>query len=116
MHAVAFSLPVLPGRTDVERAALASCWVGARREAHHDARRRAGITREAVWLQSTASGDLAVVHLEADDLERAATVLGSSPDPFDRWFREHVLLVHGIDLGKGFPTPELVLDFDVEDV
>jgi len=116
VHAVAFSLPVLPGRTDAERAALASCWVGARREAHRDARRRAGITREAVWLQSTAAGDLAVVHLEADDLERAAAVLGSSPDPFDRWFRDHVLLVHGIALAQGLPRPEQLLDFDVDDL
>ncbi len=116
MQAVAFALPVLPGRTEAERAALAACWVGARREAHRDARRRAGITREAVWLQPTGGGDVAVVLLEADDLQQAATVLGTSPDPFDRWFREHVLLVHGIALAEGLPTPELLLDFDVDDI
>ncbi len=116
MSTLAFALPLLPGRTDIERAALAACWHGPRREAHRDARRRAGITREAVWLQPTERGDLAVVYLEADDLGQAAAVLTASPDPFDRWFREHVHLVHGIALEAGLPTPEQVLDFDVDDV
>ncbi len=116
MHALAFALPLLPGRAEEDRAALASCWVGPRREAHRDARRRAGIAREAVWLQCAAGGDLAVVYLEADDLARAAEVLGASPDPFDRWFREHVRHVHGIALDEGLPAPEQVLDFDVDDV
>lgn len=115
-HAVAFALPLLPGRTDDERAALASCWTGPRREAHRDARRRAGITREAVWLQRTDGGDLVVVHLEADDLEQAASALGTSPDPFDQWFREHVLHVHGVSIADGLPAPEQLLQFDVDDV
>jgi hypothetical protein len=115
-HSVAFALPLLPGRSDDERAALASCWTGLRREAHRDARRRAGITREAVWLQRTEGGDLAVVYLEADDPQQAATVLGTSPDPFDQWYREHIRLVHGISLAEGLPTPEQLLDFDVADV
>jgi hypothetical protein len=114
MHAVAFALPLLPGRTDADRAALASCWVGERKEAHRDARRRAGITREAVWIQATPGGDLAVVYLEADDLDQAFAALGSSPDPFDRWFRDHVREVHGIALDDGLPAPEQVLDFDVD--
>jgi hypothetical protein len=115
-HAIAFALPLLPGRTEDERSALAACWTGPRREAHRDARRRAGITRETVWLQRTAGGDLTVVLLEADDLEQAASALGASPDPFDRWFREHVLEVHGIALADGLPAPERLLDFDVDDV
>lgn len=116
VHAIAFALPLLPGRSEDERAALASCWTGRRREAHGDARRRAGITREAVWLQRTPVGDLSVVHIEADDLEQAGSVLATSPDPFDQWFREHVLLVHGTALADGLPSPEQLLDFDVDDV
>ena len=30
---------------------------------------RLGITREAVWIQHSPDGDVAVVHLEADDLK-----------------------------------------------
>jgi hypothetical protein len=87
--------------------------VGARREAHQDARRRAGIVREAVWIQPAPDGDVAVVYLEADDLAAAFTILGTSPEPFDRWFRDCMLHVHGIAHEAGFTPPDLVLDFDI---
>jgi hypothetical protein len=113
VQSVAFALPLLPGQTDASRAALVTCAEGARREAHQDARRRAGVVREAVWIQRAPQGDLAVVYLEADDLGAALEQFGTSVDPFDRWFREHVRLVHGIALEDGLVEPELVLDFDV---
>ena len=113
MQSVAFTCPLLVGQTGANRTALASCWVGARKEAHQDARRRAGIVREAVWIQPAPGGDLAVVYLEADDLATAFRILATSPEPFDRWFRDHVHQVHGIVLGRERPTPELVLDFDI---
>jgi hypothetical protein len=53
-----------------------------------------------------------VIYLEADDLVAAFTILGTSADPFDRWFRDHVRQVHGIALEDGITAPELVLDFD----
>jgi hypothetical protein len=113
MPHVAFAIPVLPGRTDLDRDALASCWRGERRAAYEDARRRAGITKEAVWLQTNRTSDLAVVHLEADDLDAAFGVLGGSPAPFDQWFRDLVQAVHGVSLAD-VTLPELVLDYDSE--
>jgi hypothetical protein len=112
MQSVAFAFPLLPGQTEADRTAMASCRTGVRKEAYEDARRRAGIIRESVWIQRTAGGDVAVVYLEADDLAAAFTVLGTSAEPFDRWFRDHVRQVHGIALEEGFIAPELVLDFD----
>ena len=112
MQSVAFTVPLLPGQAEAERIALASCRDGARREAYQDARRRAGIIREAVWIQPGPGGDVAVVYLEADDLAAAFTIWGTSAEPFDRWFRGHVRQVHGITLDDGFPAPELVLDYD----
>ncbi len=112
MQCVAFAAPLLPGQTEADRVALASCWSGAHKEAYQDARRRAGILREAVWIQPGPGGDVAVVYLEADDLAAAFTMLGSSAEPFDRWFRDHVRQVHGIALEDGFTSPELVLDYD----
>ena len=53
-----------------------------------------------------------LVYMEADDLAAAFTLLGSSAEPFDRWFRGHVREVHGIALEDGFGAPELLLDFD----
>ena len=54
---------------------------------------------------------MAVVYLEVDDLEAAFAGLGSSQDPFDRWFREVISECHGIDLAQGFPPPEQMLDY-----
>lgn len=113
MESVAFALPVLPGQTEADRIALTSCQSGARKEAYQDARRRAGIVREAVWIQPAPGRDLAIVYLEADDLAAALEILGSSAEPFDRWFRHHVRQVHGIALEDGLGAPVLALDFDV---
>ena len=111
MQSVAFAVPLLPGQAEAVRVALASCWSGARKEAYQDARRRAGIIREAVWIQPGPGGDVAVVYLEADDLAAAFTVLATSAEPFDRWFRGYAGQVHGIAWDDGFTAPELVLDY-----
>ncbi len=111
MQSVGFVLPLLPGKTDEDRAAMTSCWRGERQAAFEDARRRAGVTREAVWIQPTPAGEVVVVYMEADDLLNAFEVAATSDAPFDRWFREHVLAVHGVALEDGFPPPEQILDF-----
>lgn len=64
---------------------------------------------------SQAGGDMAVVLVEADDLQAAFAGLGSSQDPFDVWFREQVREVHGMNLEDGFPPPEQILDFRAGD-
>jgi hypothetical protein len=84
---------------------------GERKEAFESSRQGHGITREAVWIQQTPGGDFAVVYLEADDLQAAFAGLGSSQEPFDRWFRDVIREVHGIDLAEGFPPPEQLLDY-----
>jgi hypothetical protein len=113
MQSLAFAIPLLPGRTAASVEMWGSCWTGARAEAYQDARRRAGITREVVWIQSTGAGDLAVVYLEADDLDTAFAVLGGSTQPFDRWFRERARHVHGTAWGERPTEPRLALDFDI---
>lgn len=112
MQRIAFAVLLPPGQTEASVKALTSCWMGARKEAFQDARRRAGIVREAVWIQSAYSGDLAIVYLEADDLDIAFTILGTSAEPFDHWFRAHLREVHGSALEEAFNPPDLVLDFD----
>jgi len=114
VDSAAFAIPVLPGRTELDRIELGSCWVGARREAFQDARRRAGITREAVWIQTTPAGDLAVIYIEADDLTAALALVATSAEPFDRWFRNHLREVHGAAWEHDLPGVELVLDYDID--
>jgi hypothetical protein len=110
MQCIAFAAPVLPGKTGADRAAMASVQ-GERKAAFESSRERHGITREAVWIQPTPGGDVALVYLEAEDLPAAFAGLGSSQDPFDAWFRDVIREVHGIELTEGFQPPELVMDY-----
>jgi len=111
MPTIAFAAPLLPGKTDADREALASCASGDRRADYEASRKRAGITREAVWIQSTPGGDVAVVVIESDDVQAAMGALATSEDPFDVWFRDHVRDVHGIDIAEESPPPEQILDY-----
>src|SRR3954465_15160591 len=115
MPRIAFAAPLLPGKTDADRAAMTSCRTGERKDAYEESRQRAGITREGVWIQVTPMGDMAVVLMEADDLEKAFAMLATSDDPFDRWFRDQVREVHGISLEDGMALPEQVLHFDTSE-
>jgi hypothetical protein len=111
MPSIAFAAPILPGKTDQDRADTQSCDHGDRHAAYVASRERHGITRESAWLQQTPAGDIAVVYIEADDLAAAFEGLGTSQDPFDVWFRESVRDVHGINLEDGFPPPEQLLSY-----
>ena len=90
---------------------MGACTNGERKADYEASRQRHGITREAVSIQATPNGDIAVVYLEADDLQAAFAGLATSTDPFDEWFRDIVREVHGIDLSQGFPPPEQLVDF-----
>jgi hypothetical protein len=111
MESVALVLPILPGKTDADREAMRSCWRGERKEAFRSSRDRLGITRESVWIQQTPAGDVAVIYVDAEDLGRVFNDLGTSDEPFDRWFRDYVRDVHGVALEDPVAPPELVLDF-----
>jgi len=106
-----FAAPLLPGTSSSDREEMLSCWHGVRSDDHTASRRRHGISRESVWIQSTPNGDVAVVLIESADLPNALLGLATSDEPFDVWFREHLLTVHGMDLRAGMTLPELVLDF-----
>jgi hypothetical protein len=106
-----FALPLLPGATDADRDAMLACWRGERAADHRASRARHGITREATWIQPTPGGDAAIVLLESDDLAASLYGIATSNEPFDAWFRDHVLRVHGVDLAAGMNLPEQILDY-----
>jgi hypothetical protein len=108
---IGFSLPLLPGTTEVDREAMLSCWQGERRDQYEASRQRLGITRESVWIQPTPAGDVVVIHLEARDLGAALRGMATSDEPFDVWFREHVRRVHDVDLSQPLPPLERIAAF-----
>jgi hypothetical protein len=115
MESIGFVAPLIPGKTETDRAAMISCWRGERRDDYRTSRERLGITREAVFIQSTPGGDVAVVYWEADDVEAALKGVATSQEPFDQWFRAHISEVHGLDVAEGFPPPEQVMDYRASD-
>ncbi len=99
-----FAVPILPGKTEAWKEAMASI-NGPRRKEYEEARRRIGVKREVVGLQSTPQGDLVAVYMEAEDLPKAFAAMLASEAPFDRWFVEEVLKgIHGWDPSRG-PLP-----------
>jgi len=116
MHSIAFTAPLLPGKSATAREAMHSCMQGERKAAYDASRQRLGIARESVWIQQTPGGDFAIVYLEADDLQAVFGGLATSQVPFDHWFREHAREIHGIDLEQGFPPPEQTVNYRRADV
>jgi hypothetical protein len=111
MQSMAISAPLVPSKTDIAREAMYSCMHGERKAAYQASRQRLGIAREAVWIQPTPAGDVAVFYLEADNLQAAFNGLATSTDPFDTWFRELTREIHGIDLEGGLRPPEQTVDY-----
>ena len=111
---ICLAIPLTPGATDDDRDEMLACWRGDRSEQHRASRARHGITREATWIQQTPAGDVANVLLESDDLAASLFGMATSQEPFDVWFRGHVLAVHGVDLAAGLTLPELILDYRSE--
>jgi hypothetical protein len=110
----AFALPIVPGQEDANRRFAAEL-TGSRRADFEASRRRMGLTAERVWQQSTPQGTISVVYLEGDDLGKAFQVLATSRDPFDRWWHERVVEIHGVDLRQPLPGPpnEQLIDWSI---
>jgi hypothetical protein len=102
MPAVAFVVPVLPGKEDADLEWMEEM-KGPRCEEYERSWKELGVIRHAVWHQQIPDGTVAVVFMEADDIARAMQGVASSDDPFNQWFRERVQDVHGIDLRSGSP-------------
>jgi len=97
MAATGFVVPVLPGKEQDDLDWMEEM-TGPRRDQYESTWKSLGVTRHQVWHRETLDGTLAVVYLEADDLQAAMDGIASSDDEFSRWFRGRVKDVHGIDL------------------
>ena len=109
MPAIGFVAPILPGKVEEHRH-LAEEIMSSRRAEYQESRKRLGIHRESAWHQETPDGTVAVVYIEADDPGAAMAGMASSEEPFDRWFRERVSDIHGLDLTQPPPPPVQILD------
>jgi hypothetical protein len=97
MPGVILTFPIVAGKVEAWRRFCQEL-SGSRRQSYEASRQRLGITRERLALVETAFGSAAVTTLEAPDVDRALGQIITSTLPFDRWYREQVLELHGINL------------------
>jgi len=108
------AFPVLPGKTEAGREFAKAC-MGPRHAEFSEALRKQGISKESWFLQKTPQGDLIVVYLEAQDVEKVfggeEGYLAKSKGAFEVWFKEQVKSITGVDLGQPAtePPPEEIV-------
>lgn len=92
---------------------------GSRLQPYIASRRRLGITYECFALRETAFGAATVTTLEAVDVGHVFEQIVNSELPFDRWYRETLMTLHGIHFARyervvapAPPTPDQELLFD----
>jgi hypothetical protein len=97
MPGIVLTFPILTGKVEAWRRFCQEL-SGSRLQMYITSRRRMGITYERVALVESAYGSTAVTTLEAVDLDRALGQIVTSILPFDRWYRERVQELHGVDI------------------
>jgi hypothetical protein len=100
MECITWFAPILPGKLDAWKMINEEI-KGPRREEHDRSRKRIGMTREVASLMQTPQGDFVCLFHEAENLAKAFHTLATSDDPYDIWFRNRLMELHGL-------TPEMM--------
>ena len=108
MSGIVLTFPILAGKVEAWRRFCQEL-SGSRRKTYEASRQHLGITREQLALVNTAFGATAVTTLEAPNVALALGQIITSVLPFDLWYRNQLLELHGINLA-GYeqfaqPTP-----------
>jgi hypothetical protein len=97
MPGMILTLPILSGKVEAWRRFCQEL-SGSRLQMYISSRRRMGITYERLALVETTYGALSVATLEAPNVARVISQIITSILPFDRWYRERIEELHGIDM------------------
>ncbi|MFL5761411.1 MAG: hypothetical protein ACJ789_16945 [Thermomicrobiales bacterium] len=114
MDRVCVVFPILPAKTEDARAFQRELDT-ERKDEYARSERAIGITKELWYIAAVPSGDQFVVFMESPDFGRALGQFSQSQDPFDRWFKERLAAVTGVDLNNLPPDmqlPELVSTYE----
>lgn len=97
MSGIVLTLPILAGKVEAwQRFCQESA--GFHHQSYEASRQRLGITRELLALIETAFGSMAVTTLEGPDVAHSFGQIIVSSFPFDIWYRERILELHGVNL------------------
>jgi len=115
MECITWFAPILPGKLEAWKAFDAEM-NGPRRAEHHASRRRMGLSREVASLMQTPQGDFVCLFHEGASLERAFRTLATSSDPYDEWFRQNLIEIHGLtpEMLQGPPPAKVYVDYSPE--
>ena len=97
MPGMVLTLPILAGKAEAWRR-FCQEMAGSRLEQYEASRHRLGITRESMALVETAFGAEAVTTVEGRNIGRTLGQIITSDQPFDRWYRERLNELHGVNL------------------
>jgi hypothetical protein len=97
MSGLVLTLPIVVGKVESWRRFCQEL-SGSQLQMYITSRRRLGITAERMALVENAFGAVAVTTLEAPDIVQVLNRIISSDLPFDRWYRERLHELHGVNL------------------
>jgi hypothetical protein len=105
-------IPVLPGQAEAWRRFVQELQ-GPRRPEWESWCQRIGVSRLRVWLQANPKETTMLLR---GRVKAEANGLLDEVQPFDRWLREQMLALHGVDIaqfGAGMKQ-ELILEIETE--
>ena len=107
MPGIVLTFPILAGKIEAWRRFCQEL-SGSRLQLYEASRRRLGITCERMALLETSFGSASTTTLEAPNIAQVLTELIVSARPFDRWYREQLEELHGVNLAwyEKFAQPE----------
>ncbi|SYZ73008.1 conserved hypothetical protein [Candidatus Zixiibacteriota bacterium] len=99
-----FAVPLAPGKTEIWKDYMKEI-TGARNKDYKKSRKSISLNTEQVFLQQTPHGDMVIVRWETDNPRKIFEYFGKSEDPFDKWFRDKILIeCHNMDFTQ-LPQP-----------
>lgn len=111
MKAFSASFPILQGKSEAAKG-FAKTLMGPRYGEFEASEKRLKVSKESFFVEKTPQGHLIIVYFEADDVQKAAEDFGRSKDRFDRWFKDQVKGISGVDLNQpGGAPPEQILAY-----
>ena len=111
MSGIVLTFPILASKVEAWRRFCQEL-SGSRLQMYLSSRRRLGITHERMALVENTFGATSVITLKASDVGQALVQIITSNLPFDRWYRERMQELHGINLTgyEQFVQPATLLE------
>ncbi len=107
------AFPILPGKSQAAKD-FAKTMMGPRFKDFDASQKRLKTTKETWFLQKTPMGDMMLVYFEmSSDVRKVFEDFARSQDPFDKWAKDQVKAITGVDLNQPpqEPPPEQVLSY-----